>query len=311
MLVRLSQLADLKALTLFAPEATGTYSVYAANSVEEVESDEMTLLAENIDLQSETQTSLAREASLFVVLELDVFVSAPVRNLQITGTPNSGGVAMTTVVSPASGSDSESTSAKGDVAEVNFALKSLGGELSENDKGKFTDALLDGDTSTSTLLSPDSEGKTSTTIRLASAIDVDRVSVAIGSAQGKITAYSSGEDGQPGRVLFSADVDGNAKTLSFDVPGVRSEFVQLVWEPTVPGTPLSVQEVGIFALARIERQPAAPGQGSKVVVNSPSSPNSLSSAGSAPPPSISIELPPTSSSPLPSPGPIEPRPVSG
>jgi hypothetical protein len=306
-LLQLSQLADLKSLTLYAPGAEGSYSVYIANTLEEVEDEDLKLVSEDVDLESGEQTKLPNTPALYVVLEFNVVGSAPIRNIMMSGVPSTGAIATTTVVSPASGSDSESVDQEGEVVEVNFALKSLGGELTKSESALASDNLIDGDTSTATTLGPDENGKIGTTVRLASAVDVDRITLAIGDATGQITVYSSAEDGTTGRALFTAQVDGSTGTLSFDVGGIPAEFIRLDWQPDEPGTPLVVKEVGIFALARVQQVAVAPGQSGKIVLNSMTS--------SSPPTTVQIPLDSGaalgSSPQLPTSTPIEPRPVSG
>lgn len=307
-LIKLSQLADLKSLTLYAPDSKGSYSVYIANTQEEVDDEDLRLVSEGVDLNSGEQTALPDSPAMYVVLEFNVLESAPIRNIQMSGVPSTGAIATTTVVSPA-GSDPDSVSEEGEVAEVNFALKALGGELTESERTKNTDSLIDGDTSTSTSLGPDENGKIGTTVKLASAVDVDRITLALGKAKGQVTVYSSAEDGTTGRVLFTSSIDGSSETLSFDIEGIRAEFIHLDWQPDEPGTPLVVKEVGIFALARVQQVAVPPGQSGQIVLNSMTSRPATPAGGQTPNPA---GTPPFTSSPsLPTPTPIEPRPVSG
>ncbi len=310
LLITLTQAANLEAITLYAPDAVGTYSVSTAVSLDDIANDRTAPITRNIDLREGERTPLLADSSSYLAIELNVTQSAPLRGLKVGGKPV-GDPTTTTVVSPANTAESEETAQQGEVAEVNFALKALGGAVAGEQVDEFVEALIDGDTGTASEMVSAERASVSTTIHLASAVDIDRVTLAVGFATGTLSIFTSDESGAAGRLLASTTLDGTREAFSFETDGVRAEFVQLVWEPQNPGDPLQVKEVGVFALARVERTVPPGGSGPVVVTVVPTFSNLA--AGTATPamtPRINEEFTESSSPPAPV-VPIEPRPVSG
>lgn len=301
LLVQLSQDADLSTVTIYAPGAAGRYSLSVAENAEALANGQTSAVGRNLDLSLVNNTRLDGASAKYLLIELDVTKTAPLRGVQVIGMPHAAPTSTTSVVAPKAGADDSETKQQGEVAEVNFALKAIGGSTPVNPDA--ANALIDGDTATASNLAPRTKD---TLIRLASAVEIDRVALAVGKAVGEVAIFANDGEGHDIRDIGVVKLDGKTETVSLDTPGIRAEFVRLEWTPKEGNADLVVKEVGVFAQARVSRAEPPPGSNAVVVqimpmfnVGTPSLPSPTSVARSLPTttPAPPVQLP-------------QPRPVS-
>lgn len=253
MLIQLQQDADISSFTLFAPGAEGTYSLQLADSLESLSAGKTKSIAAGVDLGSLNKTGITTSTAKYLVVEMDVVKSAPIRGVQVLGVPKAGSAASIAVVSPKADGDDKGNKDSGEVVEVNFALRDAGGAtpLNPDDANK----LIDGDTATTSTLPA---GKKDAVIRLASSVEIDRVALAVGKAEGKVSIFVTDGKGNDVRELGSVTLDGKAEAISVPTSGIRAEFVRIEWTPANGSGDLVVKEVGIFAQARVTRSEPPP-----------------------------------------------------
>lgn len=297
LLIVLTHQADLASLSLYAPGAAGTYAVSTAPSAEAVGRNELTPLAAQLDIATATTTNLVGNDVRYVMIELNLARTAPLRGVQIIGSPRADSAGVTAVVAPGSNDAASENKDRGELAEVNFALKAIGAE------SQHSDAMIDGDTATSAPLVPEPSGRASALIRLANSVEVDRVALAVGRAVGQVAIYAN--DGtDDARLISTIRLDGTIETISVETPGIRATFVRIEWTPADGSSSLDLQEVGVFAQARVARSEPLAG-GAIVVEVMPV----FGVSPPLPPPSVNVRrdadvvvVPPTTTPP--------PRPVS-
>lgn len=295
LLIQLSQDADLSGVSLYAPGATGRYSISLAENADALAGGQLTASARNLDLSQVNNTRLDRVSAKYLVIELEVTKAAPLRGVQVIGLPHAAPTSATSVVAPKAGAEENESKEQGEVAEVNFALKAVGGTTPINPEA--ANALIDGDTATASALPPNTRD---TIIRLASAVEVDRIALAVGKAVGQVAIFVSDGEGHDIRDVGVVKLDGKAEAVSLDTPGIRAEFVRLQWTPSEGNGDLVVKEVGVFAQARIARTEPPPGSATVVVSVMPvfssgtpslPSPASVARALPAAPPAPPVQLP--------------------
>lgn len=301
LLIQLSQEADVSGVRLYAPGAVGNYSLSVAESADAVANGQTTPIAQGIDLSQVNSTRIATTSAKYLVIEMEVAKSAPLRSVQAIGIPHESPTSSTAVVAPKAGADENESNERGEVAEVNFALKAVGGSTPVNPEE--ANALIDGDTATSSPLPANTKN---TLIRLASAVEIDRIAIAVGKAVGQIALFANDGEGNDIRDIGVMKLDGKAEAVTIDTPGIRAEFVRLQWTPEAGSADLIVKEVGVFAQARVTRSEPPPGSSTIVVQVMPVF---NSSTPSLPSPATIARATPTAPSPPPA-VPPDPRPVS-
>ncbi len=253
MLIQLQQDADISSFTLFAPGAEGTYSLQLADSLDALTSGQTKPLASGVELGSQNKTTIPNSTAKYLVVEMDVAKAAPIRGVQVLGLPRAGSSANIAVVSPKADGDDKGNKDSGEVVEVNFALRDAGGAtpLNPDDANR----LIDGDTATTSALPA---GKKDAVIRLASSVEIDRVALAVGKAEGKVSIFVTDGNGNDVRELGTVNLDGRSEAISVPTSGIRAEFVRIEWTPTAGSGDLVIKEVGIFAQARVTRTEPPP-----------------------------------------------------
>lgn len=279
LLLSFPQEADVNSITLFAPGAKGSYSLSVASSLEAALDPKGRKPALTASLENNGSQALPGVRSRFIVLELDVAESALIRSIDVVGRPAAGTTGTVTVVAPKDGEENAGKD-PGQLAEVNFAADTLGAKI-PNDKTGGLQPLIDGDTGTTTALTPGADGKPATaSIQLAAAINVDRLSLAFEAAKGTVSFLASESDSPDSRLLGEVKLDGTSKTLTIETAGINADAVTIIWQPATGGAPLVVSEVGVFALARIVRTAPEPDGSSSVSVQPVVTPK----GGTPPPP---------------------------
>jgi hypothetical protein len=278
---------DLNTFTLFAPGAKGDYTLSVVSSPEAARDPAARTKLLSSSLGQETTQAVPDMPARFVVLELNVIESAPIRSIDVVGRPRGNLANQFTVVVPDSSKEQNAGKADGKLAEVNFAADALGAKVI-NATNEAVSSLIDGDTGTTTTLKTSESGSASTSITLAAAVSVDRLSLAFEQAEGTVKFLATSAESPDGRVLGEVKLDGTTKTLTLETAGVSAESITVVWTPTDGVSPLVVSEVGAFALARVERNLPSPDS-------------------SKPAPRIRVETPPTPT-PTPTPTPLPPPP---
>ncbi len=254
-LVSLPQNADLSSLALFAPGAEGSYKVHVVSSPDEALKSIGGKPDFSGNISDGSATGKGSAQGQFLVIELDLTATAPIRSFDAIGVPKPGGDNFVSVVSPVSGEQNSGSNKDGEIVEVNFAAEALGAKVSDKaDPG--LNAVIDGDTSTSGSIVINAEQKEQSLIDLAAAVEVKHVSLSFAEAKGKVTFLATDPDNPKGRVIGEATLDGTAKTLTIDVPGISAQGISIVWESS-DGSPLVVGELGVFALARVRRERVA------------------------------------------------------
>lgn len=253
MLIQLQQDADISSFTLFAPGAEGSYSLQLADSLDALTSGQTKPLASGVDLGSQNKTTIPNSSAKYLVVEMDVVKAAPIRGVQVLGLPRAGSTANIAVVSPKADGDDKGNKNAGEVVEVNFALRDAGGATPLNPDE--ANRLIDGDTATTSALPA---GKKDAVIRLASSVEIDRVALAVGKAEGKVSIFVTDGNGNDVRELGTVNLDGRSEAISVPTAGIRAEFVRIEWTPASGGGDLVVKEVGIFAQARVTRKEPPP-----------------------------------------------------
>jgi hypothetical protein len=206
----------------------------------------------------------------------------------VVGRPRGNLANQFTVVVPDSSKEQNAGKADGKLAEVNFAADALGAKVI-NATNDAVSSLIDGDTGTTTTLKTSADGTATTSIALAAAVSVDRLSLAFEQAEGTVKLLATSSESPDGRVLGEVKLDGTSKTLTLETAGISAESITVVWTPADGVSPLVVSEVGAFALARVER-------------------NLPSSDSSKPAPRVRVETPAPTPTPTPTPTPPPPPP---
>lgn len=295
-LIALPQDSDLGSVSLFAPGAEGRYQAFAGGTREEA----LAAVREgaailNADIASQVPaTPAGGSRGRFLALLMDLSSTAPLRSVDAIGTPVNQDEQNLTVVTPISGEQNAGSSGEGQIAEVNFAASVLGAKPAA-DLGNEIDRLIDSDTGTAAQIAPKSgEDSVRVTVSLATAVEVKRVSLAFDQAEGEVVFLATDAENPNGRQIGRATLDGASKTLTVDAPGISSESIIVEWRPKQPGTPLVVSELGVFALARVQR--TAPGDDltnrNSFVVQSQGTGSQEGNTRPIPPPSSPITPPP-------------------
>jgi hypothetical protein len=266
-LVSLPQNADLSSLSLFAPGAEGSYKVHILASP----GDAHKAVGNKPDFTGDLVKGAASQSGSaqgqFLLVELDLTTTAPIRSLDTIGVPKPGGDNFVSVISPVSGEQNSGSNKDGEIVEVNFAAEALGAKVSDQaDPG--LSAVIDGDTATSGTIVLNSDQKEQSLIDLAAAVEVKHVSLSFAEAKGKVTFLATDPDNPKGRVIGEATLDGTSKTLTIDVPGISAQGISIVWE-SADGSPLVVGELGVFALARVKRERVADDSSSRFRLDLP------------------------------------------
>jgi hypothetical protein len=253
MLIQLQQDSDISSFTLFAPGSEGTYSLQVADSLEALTSGQTKPLASGVNMGAQNKTTIPSSAAKYLIVEMDVVKAAPIRGVQVLGLPRAGSTANIAVVSPKADGDDKGNKDSGEVVEVNFALRDAGGAtpLNPDDANR----LIDGDTATTSSLPA---GKKDAVIRLASSVEIDRVALAVGKAEGKVSIFVTDGNGNDVRELGTVTLDGRSEAISLPTSGIRAEFVRIEWTPSAGSSDLVIKEVGIFAQARVTRTEPPP-----------------------------------------------------
>jgi hypothetical protein len=279
---------DLSSFTLFAPGAKGDYTLSVVSSPEEARDPAARKKVLSSSLGQETTQAVPDMPARFVVIELNVVESAPIRSIDVVGRPRGNLANQFTVVVPDSSKEQNAGKADGKLAEVNFAADALGAKVI-NATNDAVSSLIDGDTGTTTTLKTSADGTATTSIALAAAVSVDRLSLAFEQAEGTVKFLATSSESPDGRVLGEVKLDGTSKTLTLETAGISAESITVVWTPADGVSPLVVSEVGAFALARVER-------------------NLPSSDSSKPAPRVRVETPAPTPTPTPTPTPPPPPP---
>lgn len=268
LLISLPQSADLSAFTVFAPGAVGSYKLHVLSSpgdaLAAAASGDATATG---TLADGAATGSTQAQGQYLLVELDLTATAPIRSLDAIGVPKPGAENTVCVVSPVSGEQNAGSEGDGQVVEVNFAAEALGGKVADKaDPG--LKAVIDGDSATSgtIVIASDTDGKA--LIDLAAAVEVKHVSLSFSEAKGKVTFIATDPENPDGRVLGSATLDGSSKTLTLDVPGISAQSIAILWE-SADGSPLVVGELGVFALARVQRERVADDTSARFRVQAP------------------------------------------
>lgn len=243
---------DLSSFTLFAPGAVGEYTLSVVSSPEAARDPSARTKVLSSSLGQETTQAVPDMPARFVVIELNVVESAPIRSIDVVGRPRGNLANQFTVVVPDSSKEQNAGKSDGKLAEVNFAADALGAKV-VNATNDSVSSLIDGDTGTTTTLKTSESGSASTSITLAAAVSVDRLSLAFEQAKGTVKFIATSAESPEGRVLGEVKLDGTSKTLTVETAGVSAQSITVVWTPTDGVSPLVVSEVGAFALARVER----------------------------------------------------------
>lgn len=257
LVISLAVETDVSSFTLFAPGAKGSYSVSVASSLEAALNPQSRTEVVQATFDKDTAQPVSNVPARFVVLELNVEESAPIRSVDVVGRPKGNAASPFTVVVPDSSREQNAGKADGKLVEVNFAADALGAKVINGETSQFG-PMIDGDTGTTSTLSSVGGAPASASIVLAAAVSVDRVSLAFEPAEGTVTFLATSAESPNGRVIGEVTLDGGSKTLTLETPGVSAESITVVWAPKDGVTPLVVSEVGAFALARVERAPPAP-----------------------------------------------------
>ena len=257
LIIALPAETDLNSFTLFAPGVKGDYTLSVVDSPDAARDPEARKKVISSSLGQETAQSVPDMPARFVVVELNVVESAPIRSIDVVGRPRGNLANQFTVVVPDSSKEQNAGKADGKLAEVNFAADALGAKVI-NATNDAVSSLIDGDTGTTTTLKTSEGGSASTSIELAAAVSVDRVSLAFEQAKGTVKFLATSEEEPNGRVLGEVKLDGTSKTLTLETAGVSAESITVVWTPVDGVSPLVVSEVGAFALARVERNLPSP-----------------------------------------------------
>ncbi len=295
LLISLPQEADLNSFSLFAPGAEGSFGVHMLSSPDEAlqaAASGKPAFSGNFGDASAPAGSPA--TGRYMLIELDLTATAPLRSFDSIGVPKPGPGSVVSVVSPVSGEQNAGSSKDGEIMEVNFAAESLGGKIAD-DADPALKAVIDGDNATKGSVVIAANKPEQGLIQLAAAVEVKHVSLSFEEAKGKVTFVATDDEHPNGRVIGEAQLDGTSKTLTIDVPGITAQGVSILWEPT-DGSPLVVGEIGVFALARVRREPL-PGDN-----NIPSM--RVQSAGEADPGSGAAKPPVNPPTPPPAPPPV-------
>lgn len=136
-------------------------------------------------------------------------------------------------------------------SEVNLAVSQLGAKA----QGAGQDglgAILAGQGSAGAALAPNSgNGSSVTTIQLGSATELSRVALKVGNQKGRlrILVQDAEGDANSGKVVSELVLDGTQPTVSASVNNITARAITVVWIPDTPGQPLTVSDVGVFAVA--------------------------------------------------------------
>lgn len=279
LLIQLQQPAEIAEFSLYAPGAEGAYSVQIAEDADALASGRITRVAANAELGSLNKTPLPAAKARYVLVDLDVVKTAPLRGMQVMGAPQAGTTANVAVVSPKAGGDDKGNKGQGETAEVNFALKAAGAATLANPAED--NKLIDGDTATTTRLPAN---KKDAIIRLASSVEIDRIALAVGRAEGTITIFVTDAEGHDLRELGRTTLDGRQEAISLDTAGVRAEFVRIEWTPAAGAGDLVVKEVGIFAQAVVTRSEPPPNVAAVTLPIQVSAPAAVAPPATTPPP---------------------------
>lgn len=265
LLLSFPQDADVSAVTVFAPGAKGSYSLSVASTLEAAldPASRTTLLSADFDTHNNSQ-AIPDVRARFIVLELDVTESAPIRSIDVVGRPATTTAGQVTVVTPQSAEQNAGKN-EGQIAEVNFAATTLGAKVATPGDEPF-DVIIDGDTGTATELRPTGGKPATAGIHLAAAVEVDRISLAFTEAVGTVSFLATASESPDGRLLGEVKLDGTSRTLTLETPGISAESITVVWTPADGNSPLTVAELGVFALARIVRTAPEPDGSSSVSV---------------------------------------------
>ncbi len=285
LMVTLPETSDLSNFNLFAPGAEGGFSAFAAPET----GDPLQALSGPPAFSGKVGEKSEKPAGnppqgRRLVIELDLTSTAPLRSVDAVGRPAQTGAENRTVVSPASGEQNAGQDGEGELAEVNFAALNLGA-VPAGAAGAALRSLIDGDTATSSTIANDPGQDSRVVFNLAAAIEVKRVSLAFEEVVGTVRFFASDPDNPEGRLIGEGALDGSGKTLTLEAPGITAESVTIEWKPTVPGTPLVVSELGVFAMARITRTRETPDSAVTITVQpAPASPPPM-----MPPPAPSVQ----------------------
>lgn len=250
LVISLADETDIGSFTLFAPGVQGDYSVSVASSLEAALDPQTRTEVIQSGFDRDSAQAVPNVLARFVVLELNIVESAPIRSVDVVGKPSGKGGLAYTVVVPDSSREQSAGKADGKLVEVNFAANALGATMLGGDQST---QIIDGDTGTTAALAPRDGKPGSASVVLAATVSVDRVSLAFEPANGTVTFLAADAETPNGRVIGEVSLDGTSKTLTLETPGVSAESITVVWTPTDGSSPLIVSEVGAFALARLER----------------------------------------------------------
>ncbi len=255
--------ATISSFTLFAPGAQGRYSLSIAPNQAAITDPDLRTPVLSSAFGVDSAQSVSNVKAKLMVLELDVTEAAPICSIDVVGRPDGQPSGQLKVVAPEAGEQNAGKST-GQVAEVNFAANELGAKVAGSNAG--LGSIIDGDTGTSTTLTPVNGKPASASINLAATIDLERVSLAFAEAVGTVSFISTDGSTPDGRLLGEVKLDGKTKTLAIETPGVSAESITILWAPADGSTPLVVSELGAFAMARIVRTSPDPDGSTNITV---------------------------------------------
>jgi hypothetical protein len=167
-------------------------------------------------------------------------------------------VAAQTSSDPSSGTDPNQTegSTAATSEETNVATTAMGanGLEVQGDAIGLASVLAEEDGASAQLV-PAAAGAATTVIDLASSVTLTRVLLEVGETPGRLVIVGMSETGEQvdlsteegvSKLIADRKLDGSESIISLDVSQLTVKAVMIYWVPDEPGTPLTLNKVGIF-----------------------------------------------------------------
>ena len=172
---------------------------------------------------------------------------------------------------PASGSDENQTegSTAATQEETNVATTAMGanGLGVQGDAVGLASVLAEEDGASAQLV-PASGGAATTVIDLAGSVSLTRVLLEVGKTPGRLVIVGMSETGEQvdltseegvKKLIADRKLDGTESVVALDVSQLTVKAVMIYWVPDEPGTPLTLNKVGIFTKDAVTPAPATGG----------------------------------------------------